>query len=97
VEKPSGDAPSDLVIIGRYALLPDVFDDLANLAPSASGEIQLSDALSVQASRHPLNGVMSNVSRRDIGNPVGWLQAVVEAGLEHAEYGPAFTAWLAQR
>ena len=97
VEKPSGEAPSDLVIIGRYALLPDVFDVLANLAPSASGEIQLSDALSVQASRHPLNGVMSNVSRRDIGNPVGWLQAVVEAGLEHAEYGPAFTAWLAQR
>lgn len=96
-EKPTSDAPSDLVIIGRYALLPDVFSDLAALAPAATGEIQLSDALSVQAARRPLNGVLSAVSRRDIGNPVGWLQAVVEAGLDHPEYGPAFRAWLADR
>lgn len=98
VEKPTvNDAPSDLVIIGRYALDPSIFADLAALAPAPSGEIQLSDALSRQASFAPLSGLVSTIGRRDIGHPVGWLQAVVEAGLEHPEYGPAFAAWLDDR
>lgn len=98
VEKPAVEvAPSDLVIIGRYALDPSIFSALAALAPAASGEIQLSDALSQQASAEPLSGLVSAIGRRDIGHPVGWLQAVVDAGLEHPEYGPAFTAWLDER
>lgn len=91
VEKPPVDAaPSDLAIIGRYALTPDVFDDLDALVPGSSGELQLTDALAAQATRRPLWGVISDVGRIDIGNPLGWLRAVVEAGLDHAEFGDDF-------
>lgn len=95
VEKPSVTAaPSDLAIIGRYALTPDVFDEIASLRPAASGEIQLTDALAAQGRRTPLVGVISRVGRRDVGNPLGWLQAVVEAGAQHPDLGDEFRVWL---
>lgn len=95
VEKPSAnEAPSDLAIIGRYALTPDIFDDIASLRPAASGEIQLTDALAAQGRRSPLVGVISRVGRRDVGNPLGWLQAVVEAGVRHPDLGDQFRNWL---
>lgn len=95
VEKPAiEDAPSDLAIIGRYALTPDIFDDLDALHPGSTGELQLTDALASQARRSPLWGLISDVGRRDIGNPLGWLQAVVDAGLAHEELGPEFRRWL---
>jgi UTP--glucose-1-phosphate uridylyltransferase len=95
IEKPSvDDAPSDLAIIGRYALTPDIFDVLEGLAPAGTGEIQLTDALSIQAERTPLHGVISHIGRRDIGNPLGWIEAVIEAGLEHAEFGDGLRTWL---
>jgi len=95
VEKPSvSEAPSDLAIIGRYALTPDVFDEIAALRPAASGEIQLTDALAAQGRRSPLVGVISRVGRRDVGNPLGWLQAVVEAGWQHPDLGDEFRVWL---
>ena len=95
IEKPSvKDAPSDLAIIGRYALTPDIFDVLDGLAPGGTGEIQLTDALSIQSERAPLRGVISRIGRRDIGNPLGWIEAVIEAGLEHAEFGDGLRSWL---
>jgi len=95
IEKPSiKDAPSDLAIIGRYALTPDIFNVLDGLAPAGTGEIQLTDALSIQAERTPLHGVISHIGRRDIGNPLGWIEAVIEAGLEHAEFGDGLRTWL---
>ena len=95
VEKPRVDeAPSDLAIIGRYALTPDIFDVLDGLAPSGTGEIQLTDALSIQAERNPLHGVISHIGRRDIGTPLGWIEAVIEAGLDHAEFGEGLRTWL---
>jgi UTP--glucose-1-phosphate uridylyltransferase len=95
VEKPRVDeAPSDLAIIGRYALTPDIFDVLDGLAPGGTGEIQLTDALSIQAERSPLHGVISHIGRRDIGNPLGWIEAVIEAGLENAEFGDGLRTWL---
>ena len=55
VEKPDpAEAPSDLIIIGRYVLTPDVFDEIATLKPGAIGEIQLTDALRAQAGRSPV-------------------------------------------
>ncbi len=91
VEKPAiADAPSDLIIIGRYVLTPDVFDAIAALKPGAGGELQLTDALRVQAASHPFHGVLRDVRRYDTGNPVGWLSAVVELALEHPRYGEAF-------
>lgn len=95
VEKPAvADAPSDLIIIGRYVLTPDVFDAIADLRPGAGGELQLTDALRVQAGRSPFHGVLRDVRRFDTGNPVGWLAAVVELALDHPRYGTTFRAEL---
>ncbi len=91
VEKPTvADAPSELIIIGRYVLTPDVFDAIAALKPGAGGELQLTDALRVQAARAPFHGVLRDVRRYDTGNPVGWLGAVVELALDHPTYGAPF-------
>ena len=79
VEKPPVDvAPSNLILIGRYVLTPDVFDEIAALRPGAGGELQLTDALRAQATRAPFHGVVSDVSRHDTGNPLGLLTASVE-------------------
>jgi UTP--glucose-1-phosphate uridylyltransferase len=98
VEKPAvADAPSDLIIIGRYVLTPDVFDEIANLRPGAGGELQLTDALRAQASRSPFHGVLSDIGRHDTGNPLGWLCAVVDLALDHPAVGADFTTWVRNR
>ena len=95
IEKPNvADAPSDLAIIGRYALTPDIFDLLDSLEPGLGGEVLLTDAMSAQAAVTPLRGVISNIGRRDIGNPLGWLEAVIEAGLQHPDFGGPVREWL---
>jgi len=95
VEKPAvADAPSDLIIIGRYVLTPDVFPKIAALTPGAGGELQLTDALRVQAANGPFHGVLRDVRRYDTGNPVGWMSAVVEIALDHPQYGEAFRSEL---
>lgn len=82
VEKPHPDeAPSQLVIIGRYVLTPDVFDDIAALRPGAAGELQLTDALIAQAGRSALYGLISTIGRHDTGTPAGYLLAAVAIGL----------------
>ena len=87
VEKPSIDeSPSNLILIGRYVLTPDVFDEIARLRPGAGGELQLTDALRAQAARGPFHGVVSDVSRHDTGNPLGLLTAAVELTLRDDRY-----------
>ena len=98
VEKPHpDDAPSDLIIIGRYVLTPDVFDEIARVRPGAGGEIQLTDALKAQAARSPFHGVATDVLRYDTGNPFGWLTAVIEIGLTDAQLGPKLRDWMRAR
>jgi len=98
VEKPAmEDAPSDLILIGRYVLTPDVFDEIAKVAPGRGGEIQLTDALREQAARSPFHGVVSAVERFDTGNPVGLLTAAIELTLRHPDYGPELRAFLDAR
>ena len=98
VEKPPmADAPSDLIIIGRYVLTPDVFDKIERVQPGAGGEIQLTDALRMQAADGPFSGVLSSVRRYDTGNPLGWLTAVVELALDDERIGAEFRAWLQDR
>jgi UTP--glucose-1-phosphate uridylyltransferase len=98
VEKPTvAEAPSDLIIIGRYVLTPDVFDKLDRVRPGAGGEIQLTDALRMQAAEGPFHGVLSDVRRYDTGNPLGWLTAVVELALDDERIGADFRAWLKGR
>ncbi len=98
VEKPSiDDAPSDLIIIGRYVLTPDVFDKIEHLQPGAGGEIQLTDALKVQAANGPFHGVLSTIRRYDTGTPLGWLSAVVDIALDDPTIGDDFVAFLRDR
>ncbi len=95
VEKPKpADAPSNLIIIGRYVLTPDVFDEIAQVQPGAGGEIQLTDALKAQAARSPFHGVVQDVLRYDTGNPFGWLTANIEIALADPKMGPQLREWL---
>jgi len=98
VEKPAvTEAPSELIIIGRYVLTPDVFDRIAEVRPGSGGEIQLTDALRMQAHSGPFHGVLGDVRRFDTGNPFGWLTAVVELALDDPDIGPRFRDWLRAR
>ena len=84
VEKPTvEEAPSSLIIIGRYVLTTDIFDEIAQLQPGAGGELQLTDAIRAQAQRAPLHGVDTMVKRWDTGTPAGFLTAAVEIALLH--------------
>ena len=98
VEKPApADAPSDLIIIGRYVLTNDVFDLIDRVQPGAGGEIQLTDALRMQAESGPFHGVLGTTTRFDTGTPFGWLTAVIDRALADPAMGPALRAWLAGR
>ncbi len=98
VEKPAvAEAPSDLIIIGRYVLTHEVLDLIDRLQPGAKGEIQLTDALRTQAEAGPFHGVLSRIQRHDTGNPLGWLTAVVDLALDDPAVSAPFDAWLRQR
>ena len=98
VEKPAqADAPSDLIIIGRYVLTPDVFAEIDNLTPHANGELQLTDALRAQCLRAPLSGHINRSKRWDTGTPMGWLTAVVDIALERPDVRDSFMSWLTRR
>jgi UTP--glucose-1-phosphate uridylyltransferase len=98
VEKPPVDsAPSNLILIGRYVLTPDVFDRIAEVKPGAVGEIQLTDALQAQATSGPFHAVVSKVDRYDTGNPLGWLTAVVDLALRDSKIGAPLRTWLTER
>jgi UTP--glucose-1-phosphate uridylyltransferase len=103
VEKPAvQDAPSNLAVIGRYVLDPSVFDVLRETGPGRGGEIQLTDALQVLAERdgEPGGGVWGVVfrgRRYDTGDRLSYLQAVVQLGENHEEFGAEFAQWLKNR
>jgi UTP--glucose-1-phosphate uridylyltransferase len=98
VEKPPVDAaPSNMILIGRYVLTPDVFDRIAEVNPGAVGEIQLTDAIKAQAASGPFHAVVSKVDRYDTGNPLGWLTAVVDLALKDAKIGGPLRTWLTER
>ena len=78
VEKPAvADAPSDLAIIGRYVLTPDIFDTLESTERGAGGEIQLTDALRRLLRIRPIHACALNGTRLDAGNRGGFLKATV--------------------
>jgi UTP--glucose-1-phosphate uridylyltransferase len=95
MEKPPIDkAPSDLAIIGRYVLTPDIFPALERTPKGAGGEIQLTDALKVLATERPLFGYRFEGVRHDAGNKLGFLKATVEFALKRADLGEPFRAYL---
>ena len=98
VEKPTpADAPSNLGVIGRYVLTPQIFDLLAALPPGAGGEIQLTDAISALLARERVLAVRLPGKRYDCGSKLGYLQATLEYGLRHPETGEQFARYLKAR
>jgi len=90
VEKPKReDAPSDLAIIGRYILTPDIFDDLVATARDHSGEIQLTNGLRALSTRRRLLGYEFEGTRYDAGQKLGFLKATVDLALKRSDLGPA--------
>ena len=95
IEKPKlSEAVSDIVIIGRYVLAPNVFDHLATIKPSLNGEFQLTDALALLANENQLVGIVSEITRYDTGTPMGLLRAVIEIALGRKDIGPQLQTWL---
>jgi UTP--glucose-1-phosphate uridylyltransferase len=95
VEKPAAEAaPSDLAIIGRYILTPDVFPILAETPPDHRGEIQLTDALRRLRERRPLYAVRFTGRRFDTGEKLGFLKATVEMALARPDLADAFRTYL---
>ena len=90
VEKPDpAEAPSNLTIIGRYIIQPEVFDHLENLRPGSANEIQLTDGLAALiADGQPFYGLRAKGRRFDCGDKLGFLEANIALGLEHPELGP---------
>ncbi|MGJ5639321.1 UTP--glucose-1-phosphate uridylyltransferase GalU [Latilactobacillus curvatus] len=86
VEKPAVDkAPSDLAIIGRYLLTPEIFDILENQRPGLGGEIQLTDAIDELNKTQRVFAHEFKGRRYDVGNKFGYLETSIEYGLKHPE------------
>jgi UTP--glucose-1-phosphate uridylyltransferase len=95
VEKPPRDeAPSDLAIIGRYILTPDIFDDLAATQSDRTGEIQLTNGLRRQLGRRPIYACEVTGVRHDTGNKLGFLKAVVYFALRRPDLAGPFSDYL---
>jgi UTP--glucose-1-phosphate uridylyltransferase len=95
VEKPpKEEAPSDLAIIGRYILTPDIFGSLAETAKDRTGEIQLTNGLRHLVKSRPIYACEVNGVRHDTGNKLGFLKAVVYFALRRPDLADAFGEYL---
>lgn len=95
VEKPKPEnAPSNLAVVGRYLLVPEIFDKLETTGRGAGGEIQLTDAIADLLDDADVYAYSFSGDRYDCGSKLGYLQATVAYGLAHSEIGDAFRALL---
>ena len=95
VEKPAVDkAPSNLAIIGRYLLTPEIFDILGKQKPGAGGEIQLTDAIDTMNKTQRVFAHVFNGERHDVGNKEGYLETSIEYGLIHPETKDALREYI---
>jgi UTP--glucose-1-phosphate uridylyltransferase len=95
VEKPKAeDAPSNLAIIGRYVLTPEIFHSLEAIEPGSGGEIQLTDGLKHALRSRPIYGYRFEGRRYDAGDKLGFLQATVEFALKRHDLGEPFRKYL---
>ena len=96
VEKPSRDeAPSNLAIIGRYVLTPDIFPALAATKSDRTGEIQLTNGLRELLKKRPIYACEVQGVRHDTGNKLGFLKAVVYFALKRPDLADRFATYLA--
>jgi UTP--glucose-1-phosphate uridylyltransferase len=95
VEKPPREeAPSDLAIIGRYILTPDIFPALEATASDRTGEIQLTNGLRKLLKERPIYGCRIDGVRHDTGNKIGFLKAVVYFALRRPDLSQQFSDYL---
>ena len=95
VEKPTAaDAPSNLGIVGRYVLTPEIFDVLTRTPPGKAGEIQITDAIGLLLERQPVFALQFAGRRYDTGRPLGLIKASIELALERDDIGPDLREYL---
>ena len=95
VEKPKREnAPSNLIISGRYILQPEIFAEIEIQEPGAGGEIQITDAMIRLMARQPFHGLKFMGTTYDCGDKIGFLSANVAFALERPDIGPGFKAAL---
>ena len=95
IEKPApGSTRSNLAIIGRYVLRPEIFPALHRTLPGIGGEIQLTDAMDILRKERGLYAYEFEGRRFDAGDKFGYLQATVNFAIEHPELGAKFKAYL---
>ena len=95
VEKPkASEAPSNLAIIGRYILTPEIFDSIEAVGPGSGGEIQLTDGLKHLLRSRPVYGYRFEGNRYDAGDKLGFLKATVEFALKRQDLGDRFREYL---
>lgn len=95
IEKPKfAEAPSDLAIIGRYVLTPDIFAELEQTTPGAGGEIQITDAMRALLKKRPFYAVRFKGTRHDAGDKLGFLIATVEFALKRSDLAEEFKNYL---
>jgi UTP--glucose-1-phosphate uridylyltransferase len=95
VEKPGkANAPSNLCIIGRYVLTPDIFGHIAQTKAGRGGEIQLTDAMRAQAREEPIRAIKFDGIRYDVGIKADYLRATVKLAAQREDLGPEFIEFL---
>jgi UTP--glucose-1-phosphate uridylyltransferase len=99
VEKPSAlEAPSNLAVIGRYVLRPEMFEILENTKPGRGGEIQLTDALQFAAKNKDVaggvRGIVFRGRRYDTGDKLDFIKATLRIAIDREDIGPELRTWL---
>ena len=95
VEKPAvEEAPSNIAILGRYIITPEIFNILENQAPGKGGEIQLTDALQTLATKEAIYAYNFEGRRYDVGDKLGFLEATVDFALKRSELRDEFIEFL---
>ena len=98
VEKPSvDDAPSNIAILGRYIITPEIFNILENQEAGKGGEIQLTDALQTLATKEAIYAYNFEGRRYDVGDKLGFLEATVDFALKRPELRDEFEAFIKEK
>ena len=87
-------APSNVAILGRYIITPEIFDILDNTKPGKGGEIQLTDALKTLISKQDMYAYVFEGRRYDVGDKLGFLEATVEFALKRDDLKVPFMKYL---
>lgn len=97
IEKPTQkDAPSNIAILGRYVISPDIFDALEKTQPGKGNEIQLTDALKILNQTQAIYAYQFQGKRYDVGNKLGFLEATIEFALNREDLAVPFRQYLAK-